>query len=88
MVQKDQFYGKDTGIVKQTSEIPNQISIKDSFKGINDYAMIRLEMKRLLASLLNQKKIDLIDNETNSWTKYTERTRSYDLFRWLIRTKM
>lgn len=57
------LHGVDDGAVKAASDIPSQISIEDTYQGLNDMAEIHRQLRLLSASLLRRMRVDLVTDE-------------------------
>ncbi|KAK3304289.1 uncharacterized protein B0T15DRAFT_536021 [Chaetomium strumarium] len=56
------LYGVDDTEVKAGRDVPTQISIEDTFKGLNDPSDIRRELLAITTSLLRRMQIDLVED--------------------------
>lgn len=54
------LHGQDHSEVKQAKEAPSQISIEDTYKGIQTAAQIKQELHKLSRSLVRRMRIDLV----------------------------
>lgn len=57
------LHGVDNAEVKTGSGIPTQISIEDTYKGLNELSEINRELRLLSASLLRRMHVDLVEND-------------------------
>ncbi|KAK0651295.1 hypothetical protein B0T16DRAFT_323230 [Cercophora newfieldiana] len=57
------LHGVDDTEVKPARVVPTQISIEDTYKGLNDVSEIRREMGLITASLLRRMHADLLDED-------------------------
>ncbi|OIW25846.1 DNA/RNA polymerase [Coniochaeta ligniaria NRRL 30616] len=55
------LHGVDNSPIKAASDIPTQISIEDTYQGLNDMAEIDRQLRLLSASLLRRMYIDLVE---------------------------
>ncbi|KAK1761114.1 hypothetical protein QBC47DRAFT_369144 [Echria macrotheca] len=71
------LHGVDDSEVKPARDVPTQISIEDTYKGLNDMSEIRREMVLIAASLLRRMHVDLLaaDDEPDT-PKTTQGSRS------------
>lgn len=53
------LHGVDNVEVKMASDVPSQISIEDTYKGLTTLPQIEAELKKLSASLLRRMRVDL-----------------------------
>ncbi|KAK3387228.1 putative DNA polymerase iota [Podospora didyma] len=60
------LHGVDESEVKPARDVPNQISIEDTYKGLNQPSEIRRELFFLCTSLLRRMQVDLLDNTSFS----------------------
>jgi DNA polymerase iota len=88
------LHGVDNAPVKPASDLPTQISIEDTYRGLNDMAEIDRQLRLLSASLLRRMHVDLLVEEeivgggsppstTDSSQKEVKRRRR----RWLAHPK-
>ena len=56
------LHGVDDTEVKPATDIPTQISIEDTYKGLNEMVEIQAELRKLSASLLRRMHIDLTED--------------------------
>ena len=56
------LHGVDDTDVKPATDIPTQISIEDTYKGLNEMVEIQAELRKLSASLLRRMHIDLTED--------------------------
>ncbi|WZH46381.1 DNA polymerase iota subunit [Fusarium acuminatum] len=54
------LHGVDTAEVKEASDMPSQISIEDTYKGLDVMAQITEELHKLSCSLIRRMRIDLL----------------------------
>ncbi|KDN65997.1 putative impB/mucB/samB family protein [Colletotrichum sublineola] len=57
------LHGIDDTEVKDASEIPSQISIEDTFKGLESMSQIENELRKISASLVRRMRIDLLTDD-------------------------
>ncbi|KAK4241089.1 hypothetical protein C8A03DRAFT_41487 [Achaetomium macrosporum] len=57
------LHGVDDTEVKAGRDVPTQISIEDTFKGLNDPSEIRRELLAITTSLLRRMHIDLVEDD-------------------------
>lgn len=60
------LHGIDPSEVKEANNIPSQISIEDTYKGLETAAQITEELFKLSCSLVRRMRIDLVVPDTNS----------------------
>jgi len=59
------FHGVDRAEVKAATDVPTQISIEDTYQGLDTMAEVTQELRKLAASLLRRMHVDLVDDEGN-----------------------
>ncbi|EFQ30079.1 impB/mucB/samB family protein [Colletotrichum graminicola M1.001] len=57
------LHGVDDSEVKDASDIPSQISIEDTFKGLESMSQIEKELRKISASLVRRMRTDLLTND-------------------------
>lgn len=57
------LHGVDNTEVKEASDIPSQISIEDTYKGLETFAEITQELHKLAFSLIRRLRVDLLASE-------------------------
>lgn len=60
------LHGVDATEVKEGTDIPSQLSIEDTYKGLEAVAQITEELFKLSCSLVRRMRIDLVAPDTNS----------------------
>ena len=55
------LHGVDRAEVKAASDLPTQISIEDTYQGLDSMAQITQELRKIAASLLRRMHLDLVD---------------------------
>jgi len=60
------LHGIDRSEVKIASDIPTQISIEDTYKGLDTTSEVSSELEKLLASLLRRMHVDLVREDADS----------------------
>ncbi|KAJ4135985.1 hypothetical protein NW768_003593 [Fusarium equiseti] len=60
------LHGVDATEVKEASDVPSQISIEDTYKGLDTMAQITEELHKLSCSLLRRMRIDLLVVDTGA----------------------
>ncbi|KAM7208596.1 hypothetical protein V8F20_001019 [Naviculisporaceae sp. PSN 640] len=63
------LHGVDDTAVKPGRDVPTQISIEDTYKGLNDAAEINRELTAIASSLLRRMHVDLVDNTIDNATQ-------------------
>lgn len=77
------LHGVDDTVVKQGRDVPTQISIEDTYKGLNEPAEINRELTFIASSLLRRMHVDLVDTDATGpqgsgspkWTAYPRTIR-------------
>lgn len=59
------LHGVDDAPVKPARDVPTQISIEDTYRGLNEPSDIRRELHLVTASLLRRMLIDLVEDDDN-----------------------
>jgi DNA polymerase iota len=74
------LHGVDNSPVKPASDVPTQISIEDTYQGLNDMEVIDLQFRQLSRSLLRRMHVDLVEEVVggDDGSPSTEKTK-----RWL-----
>lgn len=83
------LHGVDNSPVKPASDIPTQISIEDTYQGLNDMGEIDRQLRLLANSLLRRMHVDLVeeaDDDSTSPSSTGERTKKKKK-RWLAHPK-
>lgn len=57
------LHGVDNTDVKEASDVPSQISIEDTYRGLKSLPMILTELQKLSFSLLKRMRVDLVAEE-------------------------
>lgn len=60
------LHGVDTSEVKETGDVPSQISIEDTYKGLETLPRITEELFKLSCSLIRRMRIDLVHEEDDT----------------------
>lgn len=60
------LHGVDPSEVKEANDMPSQISIEDTYKGLETMAQITEELFKLSCSLIRRMRIDLVVQDTNA----------------------
>ncbi|KAH8899514.1 DNA/RNA polymerase [Thozetella sp. PMI_491] len=58
------LHGVDDTEVKAGADVPTQISIEDTYKGLNEMAEINAELRKLSASLVRRMHVDLVEDSS------------------------
>jgi len=73
------LHGVDDTAVKPGRDVPTQISIEDTYKGLNEPDEIKRELTLISTSLLRRMHVDLVDNDAEQgspkWTAYPKTIR-------------
>jgi DNA polymerase iota len=69
------LHGVDNTPVKNASDIPTQISIEDTYQGLNDLSEITHQLKLLSTSLLRRMHVDLLEDADKRWMAYPKTIR-------------
>ncbi|KAK4216164.1 hypothetical protein QBC37DRAFT_417476 [Rhypophila decipiens] len=74
------LHGVDDTAVKPGRDVPTQISIEDTYKGLNEADEIKRELTRIAASLLRRVHVDLVESSTDAaqppkWRAYPKTLR-------------
>ncbi|KAM7188047.1 hypothetical protein V8F33_010904 [Rhypophila sp. PSN 637] len=74
------LHGVDDTAVKPGRDIPTQISIEDTYKGLNEADEIKRELTRIAASLLRRVHVDLVESSADAaqppkWKAYPKTLR-------------
>jgi len=75
------LHGVDDSEVKPAKDVPTQISIEDTYKGLNELSEIRREMLLIAASLLRRMRVDLLAHPQ------TQQQPPAQGSRWLVRPR-
>lgn len=67
------LHGVDDAPVKPARDVPTQISIEDTYRGLNEPSDIRRELHLVTASLLRRMLIDLVEDDDGAQTQPTSR---------------
>lgn len=67
------LHGVDYTEVKPAQNIPTQISIEDTYKGLNEISEIHRELVSISTSLLRRMQVDLLDQEESDPSQPTSR---------------
>jgi len=59
------LHGVERTEVKAATDLPTQISIEDTYRGLDTLAEITQELRKLAASLLRRMHVDLVDDDDN-----------------------
>lgn len=73
------LHGVDDTEVKPASDIPTQISIEDTYRGLDDLACITEELRKLSRSLIRRMRVDLVEDDDNPHREAAQR--------WIARPK-
>lgn len=57
------LHGVDHAEVKEAADVPAQISIEDTYRGLKGLPLIEAELKKLSASLIRRMRVDLVTDE-------------------------
>jgi DNA polymerase iota len=76
------LHGVDYTDVKEASEVPSQISIEDTYKGLETLAEITQELHKLSYSLVRRLRVDLLANELDANVESGD-----DAQKWIARPK-
>lgn len=60
------LHGVDATEVKEGTDIPSQLSIEDTYKGLETMAQITEELFKLSCSLVRRMRVDLVSQDTNA----------------------
>lgn len=73
------LHGVDDTEVKQANDIPTQISIEDTYRGLDDLDRIAEELRKISRSLIRRMRVDLVEDDDNPHREATQR--------WIARPK-
>lgn len=77
------LHGVDPSEVKEASDVPSQISIEDTYKGLNTMSQITEELCKLAFSLIRRLRVDLVvpdaTTDANSESKWIARPKTIRL---------
>ncbi|KAH8178003.1 impB/mucB/samB family protein [Sarocladium implicatum] len=76
------LHGVDHTEVKEASDVPSQISIEDTYKGLETLAQITDELHKLASSLVRRLRADLLTDELDANVE-----SGYDAHKWMARPK-
>ena len=76
------LHGVDHTEVKEASDVPTQISIEDTYKGLETLAQITEELHKLAFSLVRRLRVDLLTDELNANVESGDDTQ-----KWIARPK-
>lgn len=76
------LHGVDNTEVKEASDVPSQISIEDTYKGLETLAQITQELHKLAFSLVRRLRVDLLASELEANVESGE-----DAKKWIARPK-
>lgn len=77
------LHGVDDTEVKPARDVPTQISIEDTYKGLNEASEIRREMSLITASLLRRMHVDLLEDDVPQTQTQAQDPASSSSRRWL-----
>ncbi|KAK1832684.1 hypothetical protein QBC39DRAFT_304241 [Podospora conica] len=81
------LHGVDDSEVKAARDIPTQISIEDTYRGLNEPSEIRRELHLITASLLRRILIDLVEDDASQTQTQTSPPPTTTTRKWLAHPK-
>ncbi|MBE3043044.1 hypothetical protein IMZ48_10830, partial [Candidatus Bathyarchaeota archaeon] len=67
------LHGVDDAEVKAANDVPTQISIEDTYRGLDDLERITAELRKICRSLVRRMRIDLVVDDDNPHRETTQR---------------
>lgn len=71
------LHGVDNSEVKEGSEVPVQISIEDSYRGLDTFDEVKVELRKLAASLIRRMRVDLVEEHRAPGAPVRQRWMAY-----------
>ncbi|KAK4166082.1 hypothetical protein QBC43DRAFT_313915 [Cladorrhinum sp. PSN259] len=81
------LHGVDHTEVKPARNIPTQISIEDTYKGLNEISEIHRELMSISTSLIRRMKVDLLSQEEEDGDQYQSTATPSTSRKWLAHPK-